>query len=86
MQRKRDIILNQLAEGDPSAIASSPTATPISTPDTSTPSTATTPSPSEEEPVIVIADDEPTMANSEEIAAIDEDSIFPLEEAEATAI
>ncbi|KAM0919504.1 hypothetical protein ACQ4PT_008203 [Festuca glaucescens] len=39
-----------------------------------------------EEPVIVIADDEPTVANAEEIAAIDQEPIFPLEEAEATAI
>ncbi|KAM0918339.1 hypothetical protein ACQ4PT_008905 [Festuca glaucescens] len=79
----RDIILNQLEEGEPAAAASSPTPTPISTPDTSTLSTAATPSPPEEEPVIVIADDEPTVANAEEVAAIDEEPIFtPVEEAE----
>jgi hypothetical protein len=73
---QRDIILNQPAEGEPVAAASSPTPTTISTPDTSAASTSATPSPREEEPVIVIADDEPTVANAEEIAAIDEDPSF----------
>ncbi|KAK1631908.1 hypothetical protein QYE76_006223 [Lolium multiflorum] len=82
----RDIILNQFAEGEPAAATSSPMLTPISILDTSTPSTAATPSPPEEEPFIVIADDEPTVANAEEIATIDEDPVFPLEEAKATAI
>jgi hypothetical protein len=74
---QRGIILNKLAEGEPAAAASSPTPTPISTPDTSTPSTAATPSPPEEEPVIVIADDDPTMAKAKDIATIDEDPVFP---------
>jgi hypothetical protein len=50
---QHDIIPNQLVEGEPAAAASSPTSTLISTPDTSTPSTIATPSPPEEEPVIV---------------------------------
>jgi hypothetical protein len=83
---QRDIVFNQLAEGELAVAASSPTPTPISTPDTSTPSTATTPSPPEDEPIIVIADDEPTVANAEEVASIDKEPVFLLEEAEATAI
>jgi hypothetical protein len=75
-----------LEEGEPAAAASSPTPMPISTPDTFTPSTAATPSPPEES-VIVIADDEPTVANTEEVATIDEEPFFtPVEEAKVTAI
>jgi hypothetical protein len=34
--------------------------------------------PPEEEPVIDIADDEPTVANAKEVAAIDEEPVFPV--------
>jgi hypothetical protein len=41
----------------------------------------------EEEPVLVIADDEPTVANAEEVDAIHEEPIFtPVEEVDVTAI
>ncbi|KAK1679240.1 hypothetical protein QYE76_040088 [Lolium multiflorum] len=83
---QRDIVLNQRAEGEPATAASSPTLMLISTPDTSAPSTAAMPSPQEEQPVIVIADDEPSVANAEEAAAIDEEPVFLIEEAETTAI
>ncbi|KAM0843032.1 hypothetical protein ACQ4PT_057977 [Festuca glaucescens] len=67
-------MLNELTEGEPTAAASSPTPTSISTPDTLTPSTAATPSPPEEEPVITIAEDETTVANAEEVVTITEDA------------